>query len=685
MKTKCFLSCSLAVFGMALPAFALEGPFDPEQWPPTINTDLPAHFIVTDGTLFTPGGLWLEELLTVLTGGDQVTEDITVGGHTGKKVTGNFLNIADAYFQEWAVYDEIDILVQAYGDGGLFNAEGQPRNFTFLTGTLPELNFPVGGQVPVEAKNKRWNWILFRIANGTRPSDGTRFVGSIPANAQGAFQNGGVNGGTIRFEGVPNLIVRVVAFGAPGAFGEPDQINRFLPPEACDPEPETNLAAIDIALGTSNHMEVIDRDDQIVEYQDNVGPTGDKRRAVRPIVQYLNFGITDNHLGLPCNDPHTVKVCVEFYDDPEFAGWNVQFGPEAYATDDQGGIGFVPAAALHTMQGTGEWIRRSWVVPAVNLYGVNAAPTHTAGPRFVSNNGLVFVSSFQLAVLRTGTHPLAGQDPLEDCYADPNICTDLYGNYAELDLGAGVINGLDVGSSGGDQEMIVEEAGPAGDRRMAVRAAHDDGSPQFQHQFLNFAILDEALGPNSQPNAHLAICMTYYDDPALAGTSIRPEVYQSEQNGQLGFAFAPADYAVTLLGRDKWKTAYWEITDMKFNGVNQGPQAAARFVAADAGDIQGKIAITRLRYGVIRPCGPLAGVNPLEDCMPLNPTLAIQADGADVLLSWPAAADEFDLQSNSDLTAGEWAFPDVTTEVVGEDRVARLPIGDTPQFFRLAK
>ena len=38
---------------------------------------------------------------------------------------------------------------------------------------------------------------------------------------RGAFQFGGVNGGTIRAEGVPNLTVRVVAFGEQGAFGEP--------------------------------------------------------------------------------------------------------------------------------------------------------------------------------------------------------------------------------------------------------------------------------------------------------------------------------------------------------------------------------------------------------------------------------------------------------------------------------
>lgn len=70
----------------------------------------------------------------------------------------------------------IDILVQAYGDAALLNAQGAPRNFNFLIGTLPEITFPNGGQVPVEAKNKKWNWILFRIPNGTRGSDGSRYA-----------------------------------------------------------------------------------------------------------------------------------------------------------------------------------------------------------------------------------------------------------------------------------------------------------------------------------------------------------------------------------------------------------------------------------------------------------------------------------------------------------------------------
>jgi hypothetical protein len=51
------------------------------------------------------------------------------------------------------------------------------------------------------------------------------------------------------------------------------------------------------------------------------------------------------------------------------------FGPEAYATDDQGGTPSIPKQ-LHIMQGTGQWVRRSWTIPAVSLQGVNAGPSH---------------------------------------------------------------------------------------------------------------------------------------------------------------------------------------------------------------------------------------------------------------------------------------------------------------------
>ena len=678
MKTHVYL-CALLVLGCSsLGVYSQTGPFPITDWPATRDASKKVHFLVTDGELPVPGENWVSGL-SILSGGDQVTEDINIGGFTAKKVTGNFLNVADPAFDAWADSETIDILIQAYGDAALFNAQGAPRNFNFLTGVLPQLAFPVGGQVPVEAWNQKWNWILFRIPNGLR-ADGSRLVGSIPGGAPGGSSMGGVNGGTIRFEGVPNLIVRVVAFGQEGAFGTPEDINKFAAAETCDPEPNTNLVGINVSANTASHVQILNDGDQKVVFEDGVGPVGDKRRVVKPEGSFLNFGILDNYLGKSCNDPRLVKVCVEFYDDPSFAEAGIRFGPEAYATDGASGVAIYPLDQRHLMTGSGRWIRRSWSVPAVNLRGVNAGGL-TAGPRFSSEGGAVAVSSFQMAVLRTGGHPLAGQDPLANCYEDPAICTDAYGNYAEMDLKNDVKNGLEVGSSGGDQNMVVEVTGPANDRRMAVRAAFDDGTPGAAHQYLNFAITGEALGPSSQPPAQLAICATYYDDPELAGRTLRPEVYMTVANGTLTFAFTPGSTAIVLEGSGEWRDAYWELPNVKFNGVNQGPQAAARFTSS------GKVAITRLRYAVIRPCGPKAGENLLAECKPVSDVslTASRASDGRVVLSWPADAAGFVLQSVASM-GGVWETM-TDAPVVDGDRVSVTVTVATAgsRFYRLAK
>jgi hypothetical protein len=622
------------------------------------------------------GGGWTSAGMSILSGGDQVTVPITIGGFNGLKVTGNYLNTADSGFTEWADDETIDILMQVYGDAAVLNAQGMPRGYNFLIGTLPELDAPLGGILPVEAKNQKWNWVLFRIANTIRPSDGTRRVGSIPANAQGGFQNGGVNGGTIRLEGVPNLIARVVAFGEVGAFGEPDQVNQFFPPDVCDPEPETNHAFFDVHANMNEHMTILNNGDQTVSFQDNVGPPGDLRRAVRANGSYMNFGVTDNYLGLPCNDPRAMKICVEFYDDPALVG--AKFGPEAYATDNTGGIGFYPADRRYTLPGSGNWGRISFTVAAVNLFGVNTTPL-TAGPRLIFEGGQVFISRFDLAVLRVGNHPLAGQDPLADCFEDPFICTETYGKYVEMDLANGILEGLTPGTSGGDQEMIQAEAGPANDRRFAIRPAREDGTPGFAHTYMNFAIVNQALGPSTQPNAHLAICVTYYDDPALVGQSFRPEVYQSDRNGVTTFAFTPGTLAVALQGTDRWREAYFELPDVKFYGVNQGPQAAARFV------LSGKIFFTRVRYAVIRPCGPTAGENLLAECK--SPTLHISRvpGGDSVKLSWTKQIDGWTLQATDDLTTMSWGPAGDPPVLEGDFWTVSMPISGNARYFRLSR
>ena len=661
-----FLSASASLFAA--------GPYDPDEWPSVADPTKIVHFGSADNSFTALGESWTPSL-SILSGGDQETLPVTLRSRQGLKATGNYLNTADSAYTDWADNETIDILMLVYGDGAVLGSDGLPRNFNFLIGILPELSFPVGGQIPLEARNQKWNWVLFRIPNGTRPSDGTRYVGSIPANAQGGFQFGGVNGGTIRAEGVPNLIVRAIAFGEQGAFGEPSDYTAFEPPDACEPEPLNNHAFLDLHGNTNNHLTVLNDGDQTTEIFEDGGSFDEPRRSVRAIGNYMNFAITDNYLGLTCNDPRTLKICVEFFDDPGLAG--SRFGPDAYATDSTGSIGFYPTERWYTLQGSDQWKRVAWIIPAASLFGVNAAPL-TAGPRLAFEGGRPFISRFDLAVLRVPPHPLAGQDPLFDCYQDPDtVCGTIYTNYVEMDLAAGLFSGLAPGTSAGDQNMIQGEAGPFGDVRMAIRPAHDDGAPGFAHQYLNLAIENQALGPSTQDNAHLAICMTYYDDPALAGQSFRPEVYQSERNGLTGFAFTPANIAVTLQGTDRWRDAYFEIPDMKFLGVNQGPQAAARFV------VSGKIYFSRVRYAVIRPCGPLAGVNWLAECKP--PTLSIARDGTtDIRLSWITEVEGWVLEMTDNLGTLNWTTVADAPVVDGNERTLVLPATGTA-FFRLTK
>ncbi len=671
MKSLSFIGAVL----LCAPVCAQEGPFDPAAWPGTIDPGATVHYVVVGDAIEIPDDAahWTPTL-QILAGGDHDTAPIDIGGFEGRKATASYLNIADTDYTAWAEEPVIDILVQVYGDAGVLNAAGQPRNYNFLLGALPELSFPLGGQIPAEGQNFKWNWVLFRVNNDMRPSDGARFLGTLPDTPQGAFSNGGVNGGTIRFENVPGLTVRAVAFGPQGAFGEPEAINIFQPAEECDPEPLTNHVYVDFDSGQSRHLQLLSGGDQGSVVEPDIGPQADRRTAARPEGSYLNFGITENYLGFPCNAPHPFKICVDYYDDPELAG--VVFGPEAYATDATGGVGFVDVSQRQTLAGSGRWVRRSWLIGGANLAGVNTAPL-TGLVRLHFDGAPVSVSRVDMAIIREGEHPLAGADPLADCQRDPALCEGMYGDYVEMDLHQDVFEGLGPGSSGGDQEMIQEEAGPDEDRRMAIRPAREDGTPPHDHGYLNFAITDGRLGPTTQPNARLAICLTFFDDPELQNQAFRPEVHRTERaDGSTDFAFPPATQAVTLQGSNRWVDAYFEVPNVKFEGVNQGPQGAVRFFAT------AKIAISRVRYSVIRPCGPTEGFNQLELS---KPPLLVTHETDGVHARW-VAGQNWNVQFNDTLGSGQWQPATETPVVEDFENVLVLPADESPhRFYRLVK
>ena len=169
-----------------------------------------------------------------------------------------------------------------------------------------------------------------------------------------------------------------------------------------------------------------------------------------------------------------------------------------------------------------------------------------------------------------------------------------------------------------------------------------------------------------------------------AGTRVSPidqvnlnRVFPGDRNGTTTFAFTPANIAVVLQGTDRWREAYFELPDVKFNGVNQGPQAAARFA------VNGKIFFSRVRYGVIRPCGPYAGVNPLVDCKPVSLAIAPATNGL-LQLTWPAESTNFVLQSTPTLLPTQWqTVTNPAPTVEGGSKVVTITNTGTDAYYRL--
>jgi hypothetical protein len=595
-----------------VPTQAQTGPFSASDWPPTIDTNATVDFVLIDpNAVFTTPAGW-NPVVTLANGGDQTYIGITLNGLFGDQATSDNLNFADPNYTAFANVSVIDILLQVYGNGSLYNANGTGKNVGFLEGQLGFLTTPSAGTVPPGANNAAWNWMLLSVTNPIDPATTFRYVGDTSYPQQTGGQFGGVNSGTLRLEGIgAGLTVRAVALGPQGAFGTSNQVNLFVPPPFCPAEPQVNLTYVDINQGVSNFLTVIDDASQSYTFivQSGVGPADDLRTAVQSTSGLMNFGILSNYLGLPCNSPRTVKLGLEVYDDPSLAG--SQLKPGQYATDAQGDLGTYGGSA-YTLTGTGKWLKLAFLISGVDLEGVGTAPL-TGGPTLTFIGGIPFIDRIELGLFRAGTNALAGQDPAPDYFMNPLICATNYGYFAEWDPHNGITNNVDVGTSGGDQNMVVQMAGPTNDQRLAEAPAPGSGYLNIQ-----FALLNNVFGPNLQDNANIAIQLTYYDDPNLVGATIGLNAYDSYVNGIatiIGGPPAPYNARVTLKGTGQWVDASFFLPNANFIGVNQLPQSVARITTSRAVSTNadsGVVFVSRIRYDVIRPCGPYQGINMLQ-------------------------------------------------------------------------
>lgn len=665
--------------------FSARAQFTNTDWPSTINPNAAVDYAVFDTTVSfpsTPSG-WFSSL-SLSGGGDQAFSLVTLDGLKGDQGSSSFLNIADNNYAQFATTPNVDILLQVFGDDSLYNSDGSGKTITFREGILGT-ELPVSaGVIPPGANNGHWNWMLFSITNAVSPNaentTGLRYIGFQTATQGPGTQNGGVNGGTLRVEGVPGLSIRAAAIGPAGAFGTSNVINAvFQPPSVCSPEPVVNLAYIDINASVTNHLVVLNDTDQTVAYQNGVGPAGDLRKAVQITGSYMNFGILSNYLGQPCNPQRAMKVCVEFYDDPALAG--ASFGPDMYAVDSTGDTATY-TGPQYVLTGTGQWLKVAFLIPSVNLAGVNTGAL-TGGPRLAFASGAPFIDRVELGLYRTGTNALANQDPDPSYHLNPLICTTNYGYYVELDLQNGITNGLTIGSSGGDQNMVIELSGPTNDLRLSQ-------APTGGNNNLQFSIIPNnglpPLGPTYQDNADVLMALTYYDDPAMIGARLYPWPYNSLNAGANTISFPnqlsgtnafgkPYSYRETLTGSGTWKVAYFEIPNVNLAGVNQGPQSVARFQtdpATNGVPASGYIHVSRVRYCVVRPCGPLEGINAFQ---------ALQvAKASPFTVQWQGNAT---VQSSSVLNGGTWNNAFSITNLLTNTNTFAPSTSGTKGFYRL--
>jgi hypothetical protein len=627
------------------------------DWPATINANASVDYCILDPNAYfpsTPGG-WNNNMY-LPGGGDQAFIGITLAGLYGDQVANanGFLNIADPNYAQFVSAPIIDVLLQVYGDSALYAnsvaaLEGQVGSTTTLV--APSVSVPAG------ATNGQWNWMLLEVTN---PVDGFGFgtVGdtSFPTTFDG--QNGGVNNGTIRFGNCEGWTVRAIAWGPQGAFGTTNQINVFAAAAPCAPEPAVNLAYVDFNAGTANNLTVINNSSLGYTYseQSKVGPQGDLRTAIQATSGLMNFGILSNYLGLPCNSPETMEVGIELYDDPALAG--VSIVPSQYATDPQGDLASYSGFS-YTLTGSGQWLKVAFTIPAVDLEGVNTAPL-TGGPNLLFNGGFPYIDRVELGVYRTGSNALAGLTPDPNYNINPFVCLTNYGYYAEWNPSAGVINNLDAG-------LPTTLGGPTNDQRVCEAGQEAGG---VQPYYLQFDVLNYIFGPMQQDNLDVVIVLTYYDDPALVGDTLYPQIYQTWNNGVSVLATPSGQYDtnVTLRGTGQWKDVTFEIPNANLYGVYGNPQAVCRYAAT------GPVCVSRVRYDVIRPCGCFQGIDYLQQP-------AMTSSNAQINITWRGTA----AVQGSPTVTGVWSNVMTITNTLTNNnyKPSTATMTNKAEFFRL--
>jgi hypothetical protein len=140
-----------------------------------------------------------------------------------------------------------------------------------------------------------------------------------------------------------------------------------------------------------------------------------------------------------------------------------------------------------------------------------------------------------------------------------------------------------------------------------------------------------------------------------------PNAYNTLNNGLTSIISPESPYGtpVALAGSGRWQTATWELPNVNFTGGN-----VCRFAST------APIYISRVRFNVIRPCGPFLGIDYLQS---LGMTNAL----ANLKLNWRGTAA---LQSAPAVTGTYAGVASVTNTVTN---IYSVSMTNNVQFFRL--
>jgi hypothetical protein len=154
-------------------------------------------------------------------------------------------------------------------------------------------------------------------------------------------------------------------------------------------------------------------------------------------------------------------------------------------------------------------------------------------------------------------------------FAVPSNCApEPATNLVYIDFNKGITSNLTVNNNSAVEEtyQVVSGVGPAGDPRTAIQATS---------AFMEFPILNNALGLPCNENLTMQLCMEFYDDPALAGEQFGPYAYATDPYGDVGFVPGyPGTYNqafYTLTGTGRWLKVDWFVGPANLAGLNTAP------------------------------------------------------------------------------------------------------------------